>query len=360
MAVPHPDKELDRLRSRVKTALSPTTLITGASAYFRSEATDIAFAAVPQGRDLRVIEGQTETDGSELHSLRGASLFGGGGWLVVRRAEPWLAEHGDTLLPLLTSMGRNCGLIIEAQKVDKRTKLGKALATHDSYEFRELYDSPFDRTKSPLEAELVSWVAQRSRGLNVRMTLEAAFIAVITVGKDPGEMMAELRRLSTQPDVQQLAKTRPLTPDDLRGRLTCAFESTPFELAEAWLDHDRARCLRSLDAMFGRGVKGRDGKAMDPGGVFPFTMSWLFQAVAKAHRGRMLLDAGTPASAIGQQMGVHMFADRFVRQVTRNPAARLQHGLSLLLDTQRRLRSAGEHHQRLLESMVARYFGAEL
>jgi len=357
MAVPEPERELERLRTRAKTGLAPVTVITGASAFFRGEAVEIALGAVPQGRDVRVIDGGTETDGRELQDLRGAGLFGGGTWLVVRRGEQWLADRAEDLPGVLEGIGRGCGLIVEATKFDKRTRVGKTLAAQDVYEFRDLYDSPYDRTRSPLEAELIKWVANRSRALGVRMSLEAAYVAVMILGKDPAALLGELRRLAAQPDLAALAKSRVLTPDDLRGRLSVSFASTPFELAEALLDHDRARCLRSIDAMFARGVtKGRDG-TVDRGGVFPFTVSMLFQSVAKAHRGRMLFDRGTPANALPAKVGVYKFTDRFVRQVTGNPVPRLRRALLLLRDAQRRLRATGEDPRRLLEQMVARYFG---
>lgn len=355
MAVPNPERELKRLEQKAKAGLDRVTVVLGASGFFRAEALELALAAIPQGRDLRSIDGQQDsTDGRELQLLRGAGLFGGGTWLVVRRAEGWLAAHGEELSRSLDAISPRCGLIVEATKFDKRTKVGKALAARDVYEFRDLYAEPFDRSRSPLEAELVAFVNQRARALGVPLTPEAAYVIVTTVGKEPAEIIPELRRLAERLGAQ--AKQKPLPPEALRGHLTCAFESTPFEFAEALLDHDRARCLRSLAAMFARGVKGRDGASVDRGGVFPFVTSWLHQSLANAHRGRCLLDRGVPANDVAQQVGVRVFADRFIRQVNQNPQARLLRGLHLLHDTQRRLRSTGEDPQLLLETMLARYF----
>jgi len=357
MAIPPPERELERLRQRAQAGLGPLTVITGPSAFFRREALALALAAVPAGRDRRSVDGQQgETSGQELADLRGGTLFGGGSWLVVRRAEPWLAQHGDDLLRTLPAIAKGCGLIVEAAKFDKRTKLGKALAGAETYEFRDLYAEPYDRSRSPLDAELVGWVAQRSRACGVPLGLEAAYVLVMTAGKDPADLMAELQRLAAQPVLVAAARQRPLQAADLRGRLTCGFESTPFELAEAFLDHDRARCLRSLRAMFARGVRGRDGAPVDRGGVFPFAMSWLHQAVAGVHRGRLLLERGVPSADIAAQLGVRVFADRFVRQVSGNPQPRLRRALLLLRDTQRRLRNTGEDPELLLESLVARHF----
>jgi DNA polymerase III delta subunit len=360
MAVPNPERELERLQRRVATGLAPVTVVTGPSAFFRGEALDRIVAAVPSDRDLRRLDGQQPSaDGRELDDLRGGTLFGGGTILLVRRAEKWLAARGDELQRQLAAVGRGCGLVIEAAKFDKRTKIGKALAATDCYEFRDLYAEPYDRSRSPLDAELVGWVAQRSRSHGVAMNLEAAYVVIATVGKDPAELVGELRRLGEQPELRAAAKSRPLAAEQLRGRLTCAFESTPFELAEAVLDHDRARCMRSLDAMFARGVRGRDGTTVERGGVFPFVASWLHQAVANAHRGRVLLDGGVPQDQIAGQLGVRVFAERFVRQVVSNPEPRLRAALALLLQTQRALRTTGEDPRRLLEGMLARYFRVE-
>lgn len=355
MAVPRPDDELTRLERRLKNGLAPVTVLLGPAPYFRGEALRLALAAIPAGRELRIVDGQTdESDGREINDLRGAGLFGGGTWLVIKRAEKWLAKHGERLLPALDAVAKGCGLIVEASKLDKRYKLGKTLAAHDSYEFRELYAEPFDRSRSPLEAELVRWVGDRARASGVPLTPEAAFVLVSTVGKDPQELVAELQRLREQVG----PVTKALRPDDLRGRLVCSFESTPFEFAAAVLDQDRARCLRSLAAMFARGVRDRDGAARDATGVFPFVSSWLFQSLSSVHRGRVLLDQGVPLRDVPARAGVRVFGDRYQQQVQRNPQRRLRRALTLLLDAQRSLRRTGEDPRWLLEQFVARYLGS--
>jgi DNA polymerase III delta subunit len=356
MAVPNPARELVRLRAHVKNGLGRATVLMGVSPYFRGEALRAVIDAIPRQTNLRSIDAQEEeTDGRELQDLRGGSLFGAGTWLVVRRAEKWLAAHGERLLAAIEGIGKGCGVVIEATKVDRRTKLGKALAGLDLFEFRELYDEPFDRSRSPLEGELVQWLVQHGRQVSVPLTPEAAFAMVTVVGKDPAELVRELTRLAESLG-GDAGRRRPLSPDDLRGKLTCSFESTPFELAEALLAHDRKRCLRSLQAMFARGVKGREGAPMDRGGVFPFATSWLHNSLMGVHRGRVLVDSGTPLRDVASAAKVHAFADRYVKQVADNPEPRLRRGIELLLAAQRELRTSGEDPELLLERFVARYF----
>ncbi len=209
-----------------------------------------------------------------------------------------------------------------------------------------------DRTRSPLEAELVGWVVQRARKVGVTLTQEAAFLVVATVGRDPAELVAELQRVRDAIGGHRGT----LGPDDLRAHLTTSFESTPFEFADAVLAFDRARAMRSLDAMFARGVRSRDGSTMDQGGIFPFVTSWLWQSLGNALQGRALVDGGLRPEQAAAQVGVRTFQDRYRAQVAHNPAPRLRRGLRLLLAAQRELRSCGEDPRWLLERFLARYF----
>ena len=186
----------------------------------------------------------------------------------------------------------------------------------------------------------------------VRLTPEAALLLMSTVGKDPAECIAELERVASRTGGEQ----RALGPDDLAGALTCSFESTPFELADALLGGDKRRATRSLEAMFARGVRGRDGKDVDRTGVFPFTVSWLYQSLSKAWEGRFLVDRGVSIRDVPGRLGVRVFIPRFQEQVSSNPEPRLRAGLRLLHEAQRELRLSGEDPLWILRRFVDRYF----
>lgn len=353
MAAPHPEKELERLHKAAADVLPKVAVLTGPAAFFRNEAIEALIARVPPAADLRRIDGSQDTDGRELDDLRGATLFGSGTYLVVRRGESWLAEHGARLVDIVPQISKGCGLIVEVGKLDGRTKLTKTITANGAvFEFRELYAEPFDRSRSPLEAELVGWVAMRARKLGMKLTAEAAYLLISCVGKDPAELHAELIRLAPE-----LTGKASLGPDALRGKLTIGFESTPFEFADAVLAKDRKRALRSLEAMFARGVRGRDGGSMDAGGVFPFTVSWLWTAMSNAHAGCALVDEGVRLDDVAARVGVRTFADRYRAQVAANREPSLRRGLLLLLEAQRELRSTGEDPRAILERFVARHLG---
>lgn len=389
MAAPNPEDELTRLGKLVQKGLPPLLVVTGVNDPFRAEAVDRAVAAVPKDAELRLVDageergggggdgdddgGDDDGDGGgeaaaadaaaascpELQDLRGGGLFARTAFVVVRRASGWWQRHGGAVAAALPRFGKGCGLVVEAPKLDKRKKavqqLLKQLADAGAlFEFRELYDMPFDRTRSPFEGELCKWVVGRAQKLGVPLQPDAAWLLVMQVGKATPELLAELQRLRDQLGADP--KRKPLAPADLRGKLTCSFGSTPFELAEAVLGDDRRAAWRSVRAMFDRGVRSKDGKSMDPAGVLPFATSWLFGQFAQALEGRQHLDAGASERDLPQKCGVFQFADRFVANVRRHPQPRLRRGLQALHACQRQSRLTGEDPDVLMERFLAQWF----
>lgn len=388
MAAPHPEDELTRLRKLVAKGLPPVVAVTGPNDHFRAEAIEVLLAAVPKDAELRRVDavdvravgdggeddepgddepgevGDEAAEGAEglaqcpeLLDLRGGGLFARTAFVCVRRGQHWWAKHAVLLAGQVPKFGKGCGLLLEAARLDKRKKVAAALVKSIAeagalFEFRDLYDSPFGRN-NPLEGELTKWVVRRSKQMGVELNAEAAWLVVLQVGKVLPELLAELDRLRAQLGADPAR--RPLAPPDLRGKLTCSFESTPFELAEAVLGHDKPRALRSLRAMFDRGVRSKDGKR-NTDGVFPFATSWLWRSLAKASEGRELLDEGAAPRDVASRLGVFQFADRFVEQVQKNSRARLRRGLLALHHCTRLSRTTGEEPEVLLEQFLQHWF----
>lgn len=384
MAAPHPEDELARVRKLCAKGLPPVAIVTGPNDFFRAEAIELLLAAVPKDAELRRVDAVDERAGGggdddagpdddaepeadagaeglvqcpELLDLRGGGLFARTAFVCVRRGQHWWQKHAVVLAAQLPKFAKGCGLLLEAVKLDKRKKVAatlvKSLAEAGAvFEFRDLYDSPFGRN-NPLEGELTKWLVRRSKQLGVELTAEAAWLVVMQVGKVLPELVAELDRLRAQLGADPARK--PLGPPDLRGKLTCSFESTPFELAEAVLGQDQPRALRSVRAMFDRGVRGKDGRR-DTGGVFPFATSWLWRSLAKAYEGRTMLDEGVSQRDVAARLGVFQFAERFVDQVLKNPLPRLRRGLLALHHCTRLSRTTGEEPEVLLERFLAQWF----
>src|SRR5690606_23276557 len=135
---------------------------------------------------------------------------------------------------------------------------------------------------------------------------------------------------------------RLIGPDDLHGRLSCSFEATPFELADAVLGGDRRAALRAARALADRGTRGKGGRRVEDAGVLAFVTSWLHRTIATTLEGRMLLDAGVSLRELPDRAGVRTFTERFVEQVRRNDLPTLRRGLLALRQCQRAARVSGE------------------
>ncbi len=373
MAPPAPNKELARLDKRIRDGLPPVLLLHGVSAFFREQAMARVLRAVPEDAELRKVDGvevrasddddAADAGGAagvaELQDLRGGGLFASTTVVAVRRAANWWRKHGASVAEVAPKIQPGSSLVVEAPKLDKRKKaaatLFKELAKEGAvFEFRDLYDMPYDRTQSPLEGELCVWVVDASKKLGVRLTPESAWLLISQVGKSPSELVGELQRLR---DVLGDERGRaPLKPEDLRGKLTVSFESTPFEFTEALLGGDRRAAQRSLTAMFARGVRQQDGKTMDAGGVLPFTASWLFRQIGVVYEGRALFEEGVSTRDLPSRCNVRQFVDRFLHNVRQNDLPQLQRGITALHACQRKSRATGEDAEVLLERFLAQWF----
>lgn len=370
MAAPNPILELKRLKKLVGAGLPSIVLLHGPSEYFRSKAMSGVLLQVAEDAELRTVDGAEVRAGDDeeshsaaavpvLQDLRGGGLFAAATVVAVRRGANWWKKHSAAVAEVASMIQAGSSLIVEAPKLDKRKRavaaLVKQLAAEGCvFEFRDLYDMPYERSRGPLEGELCQWLVQTSKQLGVELTPESAWLVVSQVGKSPSELTGELERL--RDTLGEGAARAPLAPQDLAGKLSVMFESTPFEFAEAVLGGDRRSAQRSLAAMYQRGVKQQDGKAMDAGGVLPFTTSWLYRQIGVVYEGRVLFDEGTSMRDLPARCGVRQFADRFLAQVKQNDQRQLQRGLVALHACLRKSRTSGEDGEVLLERFLAQWF----
>jgi len=380
MAGPHPHDELERLQNLCRKGLPPVVVVTGSNNFYRHEAIELLLAAVPADAELRRIDavedrGSTaadEEDGDEeveeamepaeslqdvpeLAELRGGGLFAKTSFLCVRRGAKWWQRCAPVLAQHWQRLGKGCGLLLEATKLDRRRKVAAQLVKDLGsavFEFRDLYATAFGG-EDLLGGELVKWVIGRGEKLGLPLTKESAVLVVLQVGHGLSDLAAEIERLRAQFD--QASLTRPLQPTDLRGRLHTSFESTPFEFADAVLERDRIRAQRSLRAMFDRGVRNKSGKR-ETGGIFPFTTSWLWQSLAKVYEGHVRIAAGQRMDVVAGQLAAGRGAERVAKQLGKSDLATLRHGLLALHHVQRLQRTTGEADDVMLERFLAHWF----
>jgi hypothetical protein len=391
MAGPNPSKEMERLQRLCKQGLPTVVVLSGAAQWFRDQALAAVLDSVAVDAELRTVDGlqvdvrglASETDGGaeedaeeraadggeeqassgrycpDLDVLRGGGLFAAAGVLVVRRGSRWLRRYQESLLNFLPHIGKGCVLVLEVEKLDKRTRLSKELAkVGELFEFRSLYEAPFGRPDRPLDGELVQWVVSTARSLGVPLTQEAALVICAQVSKEPGVIHAELCQLRDRLAARaEGLPSQPLVPQDLAGLLTVAFSSTPFEFAEAVLGRNRRKAWRSLRAIFDRGVKRKDGgSSMDRAGLLPFVVSWTFTQFMQVLEGRTALESGTRLSDVAGKVGVRGFTERFEGHVRDNDRDSLERGILALMAVQRELRLHGEDDDVLIERFLDRWF----
>jgi len=376
VAAPKPTAELTRLDKLISAGLPPVVLITGESEFFRRQAIDRLIKAVPEDAELRHVDGADLKSGGdddaddaaaasataplapELQDLRGGGLFATRSFVVVRRGAEWWRQNCVALADLVPKIPQGSSLLLESAKLDKRKKAAASLvkqlvAAKAFFEFRDLYDTHFN-TGSLLTGELCQWVQACGKKIGVELTPEAALLLMSQVGKLPQELLAELERLKTRFGVDRTRAA--LAPEDLAGKLSVSFESTPFEFAEAVLAGDRAAAYRSLSAMFERGVRQKGGGVTGSGGVLPFLSSWLFQQFGRVYEGRLLVDSGVSLRDVPHRLGVRHFQDRFTAQVQNCSIEQLRRGVTALHACQRKSRLIESETELLLERFLAQWF----
>ena len=192
MAAPNPILELKRLKKLVGAGLPSIVLLHGPSEYFRSKAMSGVLLQVAEDAELRTVDGAEVRAGDDeeshsaaavpvLQDLRGGGLFAAATVVAVRRGANWWKKHSAAVAEVASMIQAGSSLIVEAPKLDKRKRavaaLVKQLAAEGCvFEFRDLYDMPYERSRGPLEGELCQWLVQTSKQLGVELTPESAWL----------------------------------------------------------------------------------------------------------------------------------------------------------------------------------------
>ncbi len=156
-------------------------------AYLRERAARRLIAQLQQQRAYALIfvEGRELTSARLREHIGGMSLFDDAKVLYVRRADE-LPEPEELAERITRGLPQNIVLILEADKLEKRSKLYKALEQHGSLE--EL-PTPDRRSLPTLARELLA-------EHNVKLTPAALKYLLATVEPDPGRIAREIEKLA--------------------------------------------------------------------------------------------------------------------------------------------------------------------
>ncbi len=358
MAQVSPQENLDALERRLAGGdFPPAFLFHGPQDYFRSEGLRIVFAHAGE-RDRVQLDGATPPEEQKklAGDLRTPSLFGKGKILVVREDLPFgggrdKAGLEKAVLSFLERPTPGVHLaLLRREKLQARSKLLKAFQKSGAAVVlcRELYSNPFPG-RQPWETELHRWIAGRAARLGLRLAPGSLLLLAGILGNSPGEAAGFLVRLRTHLGGDW---KDPVPPEVVQDLLGPGGEANQFELAGAVLKGRRREALLLARGIARSGLKGQDGRPMDPGASVIVTFSWAHQALAKCLRAHHLLRKGMGESAVESALNVHYFRERFWEEVRGSTPARLERGLRALLRADRRLKVEGEDPGRVLESWV--------
>lgn len=156
-------------------------------AYLRERAAKRLIAQLQQGqrRALISLEGRELTSSQIVEHFSGMSLFDDAKILYVRRADelPELEEFAERIARGLSA---NVVLILDAEKLDKRSKLYKALEQHGSI---EEFPTPDRRSLPTLVRELLA-------EYKVKLTPAALKYLLATVEPEPARIAKEIEKLA--------------------------------------------------------------------------------------------------------------------------------------------------------------------
>jgi DNA polymerase III delta subunit len=354
-AAPNPEEELRRLAAAVEKRLPGCILLLGKARWFKDRAARLVIDRVAaRGGDVIQLAGDQSQDARPIRDLRTASLFGGPKVLLVREPDKWLKAVEAPLLDAITKLPPQHALVLDAEKLDGRTKLSKTLTQAGQvFQFRDLYERPYRMGDDPASGELVRWLVDRGRTHHLKLSPAAGLFLVQTVGADPSRLDEELSRLRRGLEGVEGV----ITPELLHERVEVGFSSTQFLLAEAVLARDLNSALRSLDALEREGLEDAAGRSLESSALFPLVSSWLHRSLLAAAKTRRLIDQGEDPATAATRAGVVAYQDRFLAAVRKQKRTWFERGLVALARCERRLRESGEEPVPLLERMVIELIG---
>jgi DNA polymerase-3 subunit delta len=291
----------------------------------------------PRTRDFNyeLFQGKDASAERVVNAARTLPMMARRRLVMLRDLDAMKADEQAKLIPYLESPVPESCLIIEAEKLDQRTKAGQALKKHARLvKLEPLY-----------ERQLAGFVRAEAKRRGVRFEAGAAEYLCEEIGADLGALADTVERLALYAATREGA----VSAAEVEAQVPGGRQRTVFELADAVGRGDRARALGILSAM----MDGRES------GVRIVAM--LARHVRQLWIADTLMRARTPRSELPSALGVPpFFVDGIVDQAKRigqggEAAFRAMH--DALYRADKALKSSRLEEPRLLESLVLEMTG---
>jgi DNA polymerase-3 subunit delta len=217
-------------------------------------------------------------------------------------------------------------LVLEAEKLDQRTRLFKLLSEHLlAVELSLGEDSE------------VPTVREMAGELGVELDLDAAALLADILNRDLAAIHTELLKLATF-----VGERRRITEADIDALVVSSKKYNVWQLAEILAERQRDRALVFLDTLL------REGEQPP---ALVGAMAWMFRKLLEAQT----LPSGTEAWQASRQLGMRRDAvELALRQARRIPREKLLAGLAALYEADSRLKKGSVDHRAVVEFLVAR------
>ena len=341
-------------------------VVTGEEAFLREQAVGKVMEALPEGVELRTIDGADAELRDLLDDLRMQGLFGGEQLIHLKNADGFVKEHEKTLVRFLDE-----GEAVQRLLIEGKALMGKGRKTLPKRGFLAavgkldglvvqcdpLFDSPFKGQGPAWQSPLSRWVVERAGDLGKRLSMEDAYVLHRMVGNKLRELDGELKKLAT------FVKERPrITSEDIEGCVGEGRLAPVFDLAEAVAGKQASTAIEQSQLLFERGVTDFSGRHVrDAQSIAMMILGATGSRLRKVARVREMMAEGESftdaASAVRQPP---FFRDRLRAQVEawREPGA-LDKTFRGLLEMERGLKtSAGAPRVLMDRFLVASLGGA--
>ena len=238
-----------------------------------------------------------------LDDLSGGGLFAARQLIVARNVEKSLKKVGKDAGPLTRAItafigGEDAGtVVVSVASLRADHGLVKAIAAAGGpvVSSRRLWDSPPPwGDPDPRRAEIVVWLVDRAREMEVKLSPAQAVYVCAATGNDPFALQDQLEKLRDAPAGSELERV-----------VGWEASTSPWAVAEALVAGDLPRALNGVETLFRGGFAERDGRRMvDPVGLAMILIGSLAGSVRKGLAISTEMQAGSSPQDAARAAGV--------------------------------------------------------
>ncbi|MEO6955080.1 MAG: DNA polymerase III subunit delta [Polyangia bacterium] len=328
---------LDRIDS---TTAQPVYLVYGKERYLVDRALELLRARVldPRTRDFNYELYQAKEAGADriVNAARTLPMMAKRRLVLVRDFDSLKADDQAKLIPYLEDPAPESVLVLEADKLDSRTRFGAAVKKHATcIKLEPLY-----------ERQLIGFVRTEAKRRKLTLDTGAGELLCEEIGADLGALADTVERLALWSESRGGG---PVSARDVEAQVPGGRQRTVFELADAVGKGDRGRALTILASM----LESRES------GVRVVAM--LARHVRQLWSADGLMRQKTPKSELASALGVPpFFVDGIIDQARRVATSRGSGGGEVafralheaLVRADRELKSSRLDEARIMERLV--------